>query len=156
MDEDQFRSIYREINPRRCVFEKAILNLRCDCHSKQRFLLAAREGVGCDSAAALARCTRFLEQLRHNARFAFHETAIDGPLPHNRELKVQAGGCLALQKYLTPVSADGGTDTGQVPDIRTLLDQALQQDPQLENLPWGELVRGITGYESRRRRRGGK
>ncbi|HPQ97734.1 MAG TPA: hypothetical protein PLN94_19320, partial [Thiolinea sp.] len=74
------------------------------------------------------------------------------PLPHNRELKVQAGGCLALQKHLYPQQADAG----QVPDIRTLLDRALETDPELDHLPWGELVRGITGYESRRRRRGGK
>ena len=41
-------------------------------------------------------------------------------------------------------------------DGRTLLDRALETDPELDHLPWGELVRGITGYESRRRRRGGK
>lgn len=148
MDEDQYRSVYREINQQRCVFEKALVNRRCDCSRKQLFLLATREGMACQSAESLARCEVFLSTLRQAARFALHEVTIEGPLPHNKELKVQAGGCLALHTHLFPEQA-----TTPTVDIAALIHIALERYSQLENLPYSELVRGIVHYISRPARR---
>ncbi|MEZ5538041.1 MAG: hypothetical protein R3F02_20740 [Thiolinea sp.] len=153
MDEDQYRALYREINEQRCVFEKAINNRRCDCQRKQRFLLATREGIGCRSAESLERCTLFLNTLRDGSRFALRETFIDGPLPHNKELKVQAGGCLALQKVLHPGQ---DTEPGKMPDIYQLINTGLSEYGNIDALPYSELVKGVLNYESRRKRRGGK
>ncbi|MFZ1386545.1 MAG: hypothetical protein WBP46_09400 [Thiolinea sp.] len=144
MDEDQYRSIYHEMNQQRCVFEKALLNRRCDCSRKQSFLLATREGIACQATASLERCDLFLTTLRQAARFALHEVTITGPLPHNKELKVQAGGCLALSSCLFPEQS-----TKPIIDIDALLSAALQQYSQLENLPYSELVRGVVHYVSR-------
>ncbi|MEZ5450092.1 MAG: hypothetical protein R3E89_14360 [Thiolinea sp.] len=154
MDEDQFRALYQEINPQRCVFEKAINNRRCDCRRKQRFMLATREGVGCQSAASLAQCRVFLDTLRSGSRFALRETLIDGPLPHNKELKVQAGGCLALQQLLFAEQDQAAAAT--VPDIHELINTSLSRYGSMDALPYPELVRGVLRYESRRKRRGGK
>lgn len=144
MDEDQYRSLYHEMNQQRCVFEKALLNRRCDCRRKQAFLLATREGVACQSAESQARCELFLITLRQAARFALHELTIDGPLPHNKELKVQAGGCLALYTHLFPEHSEQ-----PAVDIYALLNTALARYPQLEDLPYSELVRGVVHYVSR-------
>lgn len=144
MDEDQFRSFYHAMNQQRCVFEKALLNHRCDCRLKQTFLIANREGIACQSAESLVRCELFLNTLRKAARFALHEVTIDSPLPHNKELKVQAGGCLALQAHLLPEDSQPLTV-----DIYALLNIALTRYPQLADLPYSELVRGVVRYVSR-------
>lgn len=149
MDEDQFRAIYHDINTQRCVFEKALNNRRCDCSRKERFLLATREGVGCRSATSLANCTAFLNTLREKSRFALRETFIDGPLPHNKELKVQAGGTLALQLHLYPARAGEKS----VQDIYELVNVALSHYGTIAGFPYGELVKGVVHYESRPRRR---
>lgn len=148
MDEDQFRAVYREINTQRCVFEKALNNRRCDCSRKERFLLATREGVGCLSASSLANCTEFLNTLREKSRFALRETFIDGPLPHNKELKVQAGGTLALQLLLFPARAGEKT----VQDIDELVNIGLSKYGNIAGFPYGELVKGVVHYESRPKR----
>lgn len=147
MDEDQFRAIYREINTQRCVFEKAINNRRCRCRHQHCFLLATREGVACQSAEALDNCTLFLTTLRESSRFALKETVIDGPLPHNKELKVQAGGCRALQSVLFPER--DGQET--VDDIDELVNTGLGRYGAVATFPYGDLVRGILNYESRRK-----
>lgn len=149
MDEEQFRAVYREVNTNRCVFEKALNNRRCDCSRKQRFLLATREGVGCRSQASLANCTAFLDTLRSNSRFALRETFIDGPLPHNKELKVQAGGTLALQLHLYPALAGEKA----VQDIYELLNIGLSKYGNIADFPYGELVKGVVHYESRPKRK---
>lgn len=145
MDEEQFRAVYHEINAQRCVFEKAITNRRCDCQSKQRFLLATREGIGCANAASLQVCTDFLTMLRDKSRFALRETFIDGVLPHNKELKVQAGGTLMLQTLLQPQVPE----MQQVQNIAALLRQALAEFSTLDQLPYGELVKGVVHYQVR-------
>lgn len=149
MDEDQFRAVYQEINEQRCVFEKALNNRRCDCSRKSRFLLATREGVGCRSQSSLANCTDFISQLRDKSRFALRETFIDGPLPHNKELKVQAGGTLALQALLEP----NESEATQVADIYELINMALAKYGNIESFPYGELVKGVLHYQSRSRRK---
>lgn len=154
MDEDQFRSVYNEINAQRCVFEKALNNRRCDCSRKNRFLLATREGVGCYSETHLQHCTQFLDTLRDGSRFALREITIDGPLPHNKELKVQAGGCLALQALTAteqpPDQSHDNEDT--VADISTLIEQSLEQYGSVDTFPYSELVQGVVKYQSRRKR----
>lgn len=144
MDEDQFRTLYHELNQQPCVFEKALLNRRCDCQHKEIFLLATREGIACQSAASWQRCELFLTTLRQAARFALHEVSITGSLPHNKELKVQAGGCLALYAHLFPEQ----TATPLV-DIDSLLTATLERYSQLTELPYSELVRGVVHYVSR-------
>ncbi len=148
MDEDQYRAVYHELNANRCVFEKALNNRRCDCSRQNRFLLATREGVGCLSEPSLANCTAFLNTLRAKSRFALHETFIDGPLPHNKELKVQAGGTLALQLHLFPAKAGEKT----VQDIYELVNIALSKYANIADFPYGELVKGVVHYESRPKR----
>ena len=146
MDEDQFRAIYHQINQQRCVFEKALLQRRCTCTHKQTFLLANREGVACGDAKTLVQCTEFLHSLRSASRFALHELSIDGPLPHNKELKVQAGGCQALQNLLSP-------NAKEAPEISQLLQLAIQQYQTIAQFPYSELVRGVVHYVSRPSRR---
>lgn len=152
MDETQYRQTYRTVNERRCVFEKAINARRCSCALSQRFNLADREGVSCNSEPAVKRCNQLLELLRKNANFALQMTNVPGPLPHAKEAKVQIGGMLGLQKLLHPQMAEEEL----VPDINALAEDALQHYHSLANLPYSEIVKSIVTFDARPRRRARK
>ena len=152
MDETEYRQTYREVNEQRCVFEKAINARRCSCNKSQRFNLADREGVSCTGESSCNRCKQLLELLRNNASFALQMTSVPGPLPHAKEVKVQIGGMLGIQKLLQPEMSDDD----QVHDINGLAETAVQQFGSLENLPYSEIVKSIVTFEGRLRRRSQK
>jgi len=149
MDEDAYRTVYDRVNHRRCVFEKAINNRRCDCEKEERKLIATREAIGCFGDKELAQCCEFLDTMRHNARFSLKVVSIEGPLPHNKELQVQAGGCLELQSLLVDqVLLD---DTSN--NIFAILTAAIKQYNNIQTIPYSEIVRGIVTYKSRPKRK---
>ena len=148
VEEDQYRNTYRNVNERRCVFEKAILSRRCDCMCATRFYLADREGVACDASSAHNRCGHLIRLLRENAKFALKVTAIEGELPHAKEIKVQNGGLLGLQHLLRPdLTAENVID---VSGLATLGERTFGS---LEQFPYREIVKSIVAFEGRRRPR---
>ena len=147
MDETEFRNTYNEVNPNRCIFEKAITNRRCDCQLKHKFVLATRECVACQSESGLNRCTRVLNSMRNNARFTLKVVTVDGPMPHNKELQVQAGGMLALQTLFS-----NEAEEQIVNNIHQTMETAIQTYGSVEDLPYGEIVKGIVKYQSRPKR----
>jgi len=154
MDEDQYRTTYNKLNPNRCIFEKAITNRRCDCALKHRFVLATREGIACQSKQALTRCTAVLNSMRNNARFSLKVITINGPMPHNKELQVQAGGMLALQALLSDSeSINVNTELTTVVNINKTMQKALSEYSSIEQLPYGEIVKSIVKYVSRPKRK---
>ena len=153
MDEDHYRSAYKEVNPNRCIFEKAITNQRCNCELKRRFIIASREGIACTSKDAVQRCTRVLEAIDNNARFSLKVVTINGPMPHNKELQVQAGGMLALQALTQTQVQDKQSKQNIVDNIHKTMEQALIQFGSTKNLPYGEIVKSVVTYQSRPKRR---
>ncbi len=157
MDEDQYRSTYNNVNPNRCVFEKSLNNRRCDCSLKHRFLIATREGVACRSEKSLARCTKLLNAMRDNARFVLKVITVDGPMPHNKELRVQAGGMMGLQKLMFSNDdslPDKAPDT--VEDIHQVVDATLLKYGSIENIPYRLIVQDIAACQVRLKRRSKK
>lgn len=152
MDETEYRQTYREINERRCVFEKAVNARRCSCKLSQRFNLADREGISCTSDNGCRLCTQLLDLLRKNASFALQMTTVPGPLPHAKEVKVQIGGMLGIQKLLSPETRDDEL----VRDINGLAETAIEQFGSLDKLPYSEIVKSIVNFEGRLRRRSHK
>ena len=156
MDEESYKRTYKELNPNRCIFEKAITNQRCDCILKRKFVLASRECVACESEDALVECTSVLNSIRDNARFTLKVITIDGPMPHNKELQVQAGGMLALQNILSGQAPEPNKENETpriVTNIHQTMQQALLEYQNIENLPYSEIVKSIVSYQSRPRRR---
>ena len=148
VEEDEYRSTYRNVNQRRCVFEKAILRRGCACLCSARFYLADREGIACKSAEAHGRCSRILALLRSNARFALKIRTLDSELPHAKEIKVQNGGLLGLQRALQPEVS--GDDVSNIAGLITLGEQTYGS---LEQFPYREIVKSIVKFEGRRRPR---
>ncbi len=149
MDETEYRDAYRRLNPQRCLFEKAINARRATCPLSRRFNLADREGVACTDDAAHARCAALLPLLRRKAIFALGLTEAEGPLPHAREMKVQVGGMLGVQKRLHPERHGE-----QVEDIAGLLHEAAANWGDAEAWPWQAIVRSVVGFNVRKPRRG--
>ena len=148
MEENEYRSTYRTINERRCIFEKGINSRRCSCQQMARFNLADREGVACNSETAHRHCQQFIELMRQNASFALQLTRVEGALPHAKEIKVQTGGLLGLQKLLVPELAE----SEKVEDIAGLLQQALEKYHHFSELPFTEIIKSIVSFEGRSRR----
>jgi len=148
IDEDQYRSTYRQVNELPCPFERAILANRCRCSLSERILLAEREAAACRSAAARADCMALLEALREKSRFALKLTHVPGPLPFGKEIKVQVGGMLGLQAIIEP---DLG-DALPVRDVRAMVREAVDRFGSLDALPYERLVSSVAGYQHRKRR----
>ena len=150
MDEDIYRSTYNKLNPNRCIFEKAITNRRCDCQLKRKFVIATRECVACQSEIAMKRCTRVLDAMRNNARFSLKVVTINGPMPHNKEIQVQAGGMLALQNLITTMP---DVELKTAVNIHQTMETAMDKYGDIEHFPFGELVKGIVKYQARPKRK---
>lgn len=154
MDEDQYRNTYNKLNPNRCVFEKSMNNRRCDCELKRRFLIATREGVACKSEKAQANCTLLLNTMRDKARFALKVVTIDGPMPHNKELRVQAGGMLGLEKLIiakTMISSEQEPDS--VKNIYQIVNAVLEEYGSIEKIPYSDIMKDIAACKVRIKRR---
>jgi hypothetical protein len=150
MEEDEYRSTYQAVNERRCVLEKALNTRKVTCSHSERFYLADREGVGCKSDSAQRRCQNLLTCMRDAARFSLQMTHIGGPLPHNKEIKVQAGGLLGLQALLHPERGD----SDEVTDVFGLLNEAEIRFGGPVDFPYQEIIKQITRYQNRSRRAG--
>ena len=146
MDETEYRSAYQDINPTRCVYEKSINSRVCNCSCAKRFNLADREGVSCNSPQAQKICVELIGVLREKARFVLQQTSIDGPLPHNADIKIQNGGVKGLVKLM-----DNPTCNEQ--DIHRVILGALEKYQSLEQLPYSDIMQEIAAYQGRRRSR---
>lgn len=146
MDEDKYRETYRKVIPLQCPFEKTLNSRRCQCTKMKRVHLADRECVDCTEKEAWQNCTDFMKLLRVNAKFALKLTEVDGPLPHGKEIKVQNGSVIGLQKLFSPESTEK-------PDIYALLNQSLIEYKQFENLPLDKLMQSIVNFKARETRK---
>ncbi len=146
MDEDKYRETYRSVNPLQCPFEKTLTSRRCVCDEMDKIHLADRECVGCKDKQSWQNCRDFLELLRNNAKFALKLTEIEGPLPHGKEIKVQNGSVLGLQKLFNPESESK-------PNISQLLNQTLDKYKLFENLPLDQLMQSIVNFKARATRK---
>jgi len=145
MDEKHYKNTYNDINPNRCVFEKAINSRICNCNKSQRFNLADREGVACTSKSCLARCSQLIEHLRNNARFALQRLNVS-ELGHAQEIKIQNGGLLGIQYQLLD------EENSKVDDIDALIISAEKKFKNLEDFPYSKIMQVISTYRIRSKR----
>jgi len=150
MDQDAFRRTYREVNERFCAFEKSVLTNQCDCRQAERFCIAEREGVHCNSEQGQQRCLALLALLREQARFALRSNPEEkGALPHGKAIRIQVGGMRGLQAVLDP----GQPASDQIDDVDGLIGRAVQAYGRLEALPFSEIMPQIAAYQGRTRTR---
>ena len=146
MEEDEYKSTYSELAAVRCVFEKALTNHQAKCALSRHFCLADREGYSCQDAASSLKCSELLEKLRKKSIFVLKLRDVDGPLPHNMEIRVQVGGVRGLAKLINTDIVD------KVDNIHRVLDQVINKFGSLDSLPYSEIVQSIEQFQGRRRR----
>lgn len=145
MDEKHYKETYSNINPNRCVFEKAINSRVCNCIKSQRFNLADREGVACTSKSSLFRCGQVFAYLHDNARFTLQRIDVQ-MLGHAQEIKIQNGGLLGLQKQLIDEEVE------KVEDIDAVITEAEKKYIRVEDFPYSSIVQVISAYHIRPKR----
>ena len=149
MDQDAFRKTYREVNEVYCAFEKSVLTNECRCSQAERFCIAEREGVHCRVEESQSRCLHWLELLREQARFALRSDEERRLLPHGKAIRLQVGGMRGLQKVLdVPAS-----EPSAVSDVDNTLSLAENRFGTLEAVPFSQIMRAVTAYQIRKRRR---
>lgn len=167
MDEDQYRSTYKEMNPTRCYFEKLLLLRYGNCQQAKKLLLAEREAFACDSEQAQQQCLQLIERLRANSRFALQVTQINGQLPHAKEIKVQVGGLFGLQQLLsnqnltqTDILHDDNVKFGEqshnhapIENVFAIINQAIVEYKELDSIPYNEIVKSIISFKLPDRKR---
>ena len=151
MDEQEYKNAYNRINSVKCVFEKAMCSLHSTCSRGKMFRLADRHGFGCQSPVDQKQCADLLDHLRKQTRFVFKLTDIEGPLPHNKEIRVQNGGLSGLQKLL-----DGDSVGKQVEDVSSLVTRVIERYGSLDELPYNKIMQSVMAYQARPKRRSRK
>ncbi|MDH5484384.1 MAG: hypothetical protein OEY43_04030 [Gammaproteobacteria bacterium] len=123
-------------------------SLHARCAQGQMFRLADRQGYACHNERAQGQCSQLLNHLRQQTRFVFKLNEIDGPLPHNKEIRVQNGGLIGLRKLLGDTLVDG-----EIEDVNQLISQVLARYGSIDRLPFDVLMQSVTGFKARPKRR---
>ena len=150
MDQDAFRKTYREVNEVYCAFEKSVLTNECQCSQAERFCIAEREGVHCRSEERQARCLKWLELLREQARFALRTEEQTKTAP-SRQGNPSAG------RRHARADKDPGPrcicTARKIDDVDGMLAEAEKLFDALENAPFSEIMREVAAYKVRKRSR---
>ncbi len=174
MEEKEYKSAYNELTSVRCMFEKSLTNHRAKCQLSIHFCLADREGYACESSVASSTCKKLLETLRKKSAFALKLHDIDGPLPHNMEIRVQVGGITGLEKLLISdtntnaltgsalhddalgaknMNYRGTENIKIIENINAVVNSVIEKYGSLEYLPYSEIIQSVVRFKGRRRRR---
>ena len=152
MEEDEYKSTYNELASVRCVFEKALTNHQAKCRLSQHFCLADREGYACTNEVSSRKCIELLEKLRKNSVFVLKLREISGPLPHNMEIRVQAGGLAGLAKLLHGNVENSEQPTVMADSIDQIISRSIERYGSLDELPYGDIIQSVVQFQGRRRR----
>ena len=151
MEENEYKATYNQITQISCVFEKALTNNLCQCALSRHFWLADREGYACRSAEASQLCAGLLKQLRENSRFSLKLPSVGQQLPHNMDIRVQAGGLAGLHKLY----GEDAPEPYITRDVHSLVERAVSRSRDITALPYSEIIKSIAEYKVRSRRRKG-
>ena len=151
MDEKEYKDTYDHLNQLRCVYEKCMTSLHGACSQGKMFRLADRHGFGCHSSVHQVQCSALLGHLRSKTKFVFKLHDIDGPLPHNKEIRVQNGGLDGLHEM---VYEDGKPE--KIEDVSQLISDAVTKYGGVEKIPYDQVMKSVMAYEARPKRRSRK
>jgi len=146
MDEDYYRSTISNIVTQECAFERSLLARHCDCSQSHRFNLAEREGIRCEAGLRNQNCIRLKEFLRESVNFTFHLKDSNEKLPYAKQIKMQAGGLLSLQKLLS-----NEDDITKVQDVYQLVINLENQYSDFSQLPMVDILKEISTFKVRHR-----
>ncbi len=145
MEEDRYKQTYDALTRIPCAFEKALTNHKAVCAAARHFCLADREGYACVHRDFSDTCAGFLRLLREKSRFVLKVNEVAGPLPHNMEIRIQAGGVDGLKQVVTG-------STVQAEGVNGLLREASLRFGGIEKLPYDRIIQAVARFQGRARR----
>ena len=151
MEEGEYKSAYNEMASVRCVFEKSLTSHRAKCSLARHFCLADREGYSCEASSSSVKCRELLVKLREKSIFVLKLQNVDGPLPHNKEIRVQVGGLTGITRSIVMNGTDQ-VDPMVVSNINGVLLKAIDRFGSLDDLPYSEIMQSIIQFQGRMRR----
>jgi hypothetical protein len=144
MDENEYHTMRMTLTPIPCVFSKSILAMKLECRESSRKNIAGRELIQCLSAINVQQCSQWLRLLRQKSQFALQTPEQSDVLPHAKEMKVQVGGIMALQKiYRADVMPEIKAD------IAELLARCVKDNPEFEGVPFDVVIREVKLFRLR-------
>jgi hypothetical protein len=143
MDESAFRHAKGEINRLPCVFERALLAKHAVCEYAVRHQIGERETIACAQPPARVLCGELNGLLREKSAFALRLTDTVRILPHAMLMKIQCGGLNGVRDLL---DADA-----VAPNVQHLMRLAQERHGELADLPFTEIVKGVSAWKGRRR-----
>jgi hypothetical protein len=149
MDHDAMRETYPQINDQPCKFEKSILAGQCGCCRVEKLFIGEREGLRCADSQAMALCGQVLAALRDQARFALRNRQGEAILSHAKSMRVQVGGLRGIAAALRP----HGREEVSEHDVYTMIQAAFRCFGELADWPHGSIVKEVSAYQGRSRRR---
>jgi len=155
MEEGEYKSTYNELASVCCVFEKSLTSNQARCRLSRHFCLADREGYACSDVGSSVKCRELLNKFREKSTFVLKVRKINGPLPHNLEMRVQVGGITGLAKL---IEKQAGSSLKQlvVEDIHGLIQKTTEKIGPLDKLPYSEIIQSVVQFQGRRRRQRNK
>ncbi len=141
MDEIAFHAARQAAQAPPCVFARAILSTCAQCELSHRRALAEREVIHCSSAVAHINCVTLDGLLRERAFFALRLPRQNQPLAHAKVMKLHCGGLRGIQAALN----------APLPDVHQMVQQAMQDDASLLDLPWADIVASAAAWQLRQR-----
>ena len=151
MEEDEYKTTYNALASVRCIFEKALTNHQARCSLATHFCLADREGYSCADEVSSSKCKEMLTRLRENSIFVLKLHDVKGPLPHNMEIRVQAGGMAGLAKLVSD-HIDKVSSDDSVIDIHQVIRRSEEKFGDVESLPFNEIIQSVLQFQGRRRK----
>ena len=127
-----------------CPFSHLILSGRCDCQFAAKDCVAEKEFGSCLNQDASNLCQSIYYSLRDNSNFVLKTHNINN-LSVGQQSKVKMGGLLALQELMGIENGD------RIDDIAILTSQISAAYPNLENIPFSELMPRISKFKFRRK-----
>ncbi len=146
LNEDAYKATYDERARLSCPFEKAILSRCAECGQAQKLNIAEREAVACETPLARENCLTLHGLLHQNALFVLKHPHPGEPLPHAKEIKVQCGGLLGVQRVFCQ-------EASVVENIHALVGEVQRRFGSMQNVPFQSVIKEIAAYEGRRRRK---
>ncbi len=141
MDENAYHAHRSQINTIPCVFSKAILAGCAQCELSTKRSLAEREMVSCHVQVAQINCTTLHNLFRERAAFTLKISPAITEMAHNKAMQLQCGGLKGLQNVMQADTCN----------VHALIQQSMEKEASMMNLPWQELVTAIALWKPRQR-----
>lgn len=129
-----------------CPFSKAILGQWCRCDFARLAERCSGKMICAHPGDHLATCLHLTALLKKNARFSLNLSNTDDQISHAQAMKIKCGGLQGMQRILEP-GAEG------IPSIVALVARAREDYGNLEEFPYGKIIRDIAGFNHRKGKR---